>query len=193
MSKETVSNVSIREFSVDDGERERRFLLTIPEDENGFQNPANPDDLANEQAFRAFLQRSVDRSRGIGLPDGYVPDTTYWIDRGGEVVGVGKIRHHLTDALREAGGHIGFGGIPQELRGQGIAGAALGLLVPEARRLIGQYGEEDMLLTVDEDNIGSRKVIEKNGGVVDKIIGHSGRPGVREVLYWIRNDQKGDK
>ena len=60
--------------------------------------------------FAAFLARLSACSRGEGLPDGFVPHSTYWlVSDDAEVGGVSNLRHRLTEALRFEGGHIGYG------------------------------------------------------------------------------------
>jgi predicted acetyltransferase len=91
-----------------------------------------------------------------------VPETLLWGVDGDEYLGRLSIQHQLTDALREFGGHIGYMVRPSA-RGQGHAGAMLAAALPIARDL----GIDPALLTCDADNVGSRRVIESNGGVLE--------------------------
>ena len=50
--------------------------------------------------FGVFLRTLEDHSRGIGLPEGFVPNSTFWLVDGDEVVGVSNLRHALTPKLR---------------------------------------------------------------------------------------------
>ncbi len=130
--------------------------------------------------FPAYLRRLRDYARGIGLKPGHVPETTYWLLRGEEtIVGVGRLRHRLTLALRELGGHIGYDIRPSERR-KGYGTALLGLTLREARA----RGLRRVLLTCDDDNVASARIIEKNGGVLaDRV-----RPAGHDELwrrYWI--------
>lgn len=180
------SDVSIRALSQDDGEMEWKYLKTVPQNENGFGRTASDDDLVDLAAFQKFTKRMVDASQGIGLPEGYVPQTIYWIEYRGEIVGMAKVRSYLNDSLRnEGGGHIGIGGIAKEYRGKGIGTEALGMLIDIVRK----SGEKEVLLTAHETNIGSRRMIEKNGGVVEKMIDDPKFPGEKEVFYWIRDNK----
>jgi predicted acetyltransferase len=92
---------------------------------------------------------------------GLVPQTTLWWICGDEYLGRIHIRHRLTDRLREWGGHIGYD-IRPTARRRGHAAAMLAAALPLAHGL----GVNPALLTCDEGNIGSRKVIEANGGVL---------------------------
>ncbi|MNV84518.1 Acetyltransferase (GNAT) family protein [compost metagenome] len=73
-----------------------------------------------------------------------------------------NIRHKLTDALMNIGGHIGYGVRPSQRR-QGNAARMLALALDEARAL----GIERALVTCNSTNTGSEKTILKNGGVAD--------------------------
>ncbi|HUZ24941.1 MAG TPA: GNAT family N-acetyltransferase [Streptosporangiaceae bacterium] len=95
-------------------------------------------------------------------PQGYVPSTTLWWVSGDEYLGRLAIRHRLTPQLRDYGGHIGYDVRPTARR-RGHATAMLAAALPRARAL----GIDPVLVTCDEDNVGSRKVIEANQGVLE--------------------------
>jgi predicted acetyltransferase len=78
-----------------------------------------------------------------------------------EYLGRIAVRHRLTPQLREVGGHIGYD-VRRSARRRGHATAMLRAALPIARRL----GIESALVTCDVDNYASRKVIERNGGVL---------------------------
>jgi predicted acetyltransferase len=73
-----------------------------------------------------------------------------------------SLRHRLTKRLLEVGGHIGYDVRPSARR-QGHATAMLRAVLPLARAM----GIDPALLTCDIDNVGSRRVIEANGGVFE--------------------------
>ena len=95
-------------------------------------------------------------------PQGYVPCTTLWWVDGVEYLGRIAIRHRLTPHLREMGGHIGYDVRPSARR-QGHATAMLRHALPVANGL----GIDPALVTCDASNLGSRTVIERNGGVLE--------------------------
>ena len=120
--------------------------------------------LAFEHAdFDAFLSKLADCSRGVGLPSGFVPHSTYWlIHKGTEVVGVSNIRHALTEALHRDGGNIGYG-IRPTARRSGFGTTILRQSLARAARL----GLRRVLLTCSKTNVGSIKVIRRNGGLLE--------------------------
>ena len=113
--------------------------------------------------FDAFLAKLADCAIGVGVPDGFVAHSTFWLVRGGtEVVGVSNIRHALTPGLLRDGGSIGYG-IRPTARRQGLGIAILGLSLPRAAEL----GVSRALVTCGEPNVASAKAIMRNGGVLE--------------------------
>jgi predicted acetyltransferase len=95
-------------------------------------------------------------------PAHFVASTTLWWIDGRAYLGRLAIRHRLTPSLLEFGGHIGYDVRPTARR-RGHATAMLRAALPVAAAL----GIEAALVTCDADNIGSRKAIEANGGVLE--------------------------
>lgn len=145
---------------------------------HGYSDHAWQEDGFDTPGGTATLVQSLrDGERGIGLPAGWVPCTTYWIVDSAEpgcVLGSLALRHHLdNDFLREYGGHIGYGVRPSARR-RGVASAALRASLPHARTL----GLDQVMLTCDDDNVPSRATIEGCGGVFERMAGQRRR-------YWI--------
>ena len=107
-----------------------------------------------------LIQRYEDHSKGINLPEGYVPCTTYWLVDGENFIGRGSVRHTLNDFLQKYGGHIGYY-IRSSYWGQGYGTLQLKLLLEKAHEL----GINKALITCDTHNIASARVMEKNGAV----------------------------
>ena len=95
-------------------------------------------------------------------PEGIVLCDYFWITDGDEMVGFLALRHELTPWLLEEGGHIGYSVRPSRRR-EGHASRAVALATIRAKEL----GLERVLLTCDEDNVGSRRTIENAGGVYE--------------------------
>ncbi len=120
-------------------------------------------DWADPERFAEYVRLLREDARPAARrPPGYVPCTTLWWVAGTEFIGRLAIRHQLTRHLLEVGGHIGYDVRPAARR-RGHATAMLRGSLPVARGL----GIDRALLTCDVDNIGSRKVIEANGGLLE--------------------------
>lgn len=128
-----------------------------------------------EAGCRAVIAHlAAQRDRATRLPEGRVHCTYLWITDGAEeFLGYLAIRHTLTPWLLEEGGHIGYAVRPGRRR-EGHAARALALGLGRAAEL----GLDRVLLTVDEDNPGSRRVIEGAGGGYE-----DSRRGKRR--YWV--------
>jgi len=119
-------------------------------------------------------------AEGEGLPQGWVPGTTFWLlDDAGCVVGTSNLRHSLTPALTKRGGHISYY-VKSSERGKGFGTQILALTLKFARQM--QIAKT--LLTVASDNEPSISVIERNGGKFDdeRLDEETGQPYRR---YWI--------
>ena len=95
-----------------------------------------------------------------------------------KVVGMLQIRHYLNESLLKNGGHIGDGVRPSERR-KGYATQMIRLALEKCKKL----GIQRVLMVCYKDNIGSRKSIEKNGGILEnELPAENGRIDQR---YWI--------
>ncbi|HEX6454470.1 MAG TPA: GNAT family N-acetyltransferase, partial [Trebonia sp.] len=111
---------------------------------------------------------------------GFVPATMLWWVDGEKYLGRLTIRHRLTPRLLEIGGHIGYD-IRSSARRRGHATSMLAAALPLAREL----RIDPALITCDEDNIASRKVIEANGGVLEDTRGG-------KLRFWVPTGAGGD-
>ena len=93
---------------------------------------------------------------------GFVCQTHRWWVHGPVYLGRISVRHELTEHLREVGGHIGYD-VRRSRRREGHATAMLAAVLPLAHQL----GIDPALITCDTDNVGSRRVIEANGGQLE--------------------------
>jgi predicted acetyltransferase len=104
--------------------------------------------------------------RGENLPANHVPSTFLFAFDGTRIVGRVSIRHTLNSYLERFGGHIGYVVVP-EYRRQGYATAILRQSLEIARQ---KLGLKRVLVTCDDDNVGSIKTIEKNGGALESTV-----------------------
>lgn len=148
------------------------FLRLSP----GFQFDA---DWVSGMTFSAYLHRLAEVETGRNLPPGYVAATTFYGFIGEVCVGRVSIRHSLTGALMHVGGHIGYGVVPS-YRGQGIATRFLRFALGFCRDL----KIHRVLLTCNDDNLGSIRTIEKCGGVLENRV-ESGSDRQLKRRYWV--------
>ncbi len=132
------------------------------------------------RGFADYLAHLAAMARGEGLSPGLVPESTFWLVRDDrEVLGASRLRHTLTPALEDVGGHIGYS-IRPSARGQGYGTLLLALTLERARAL----GLARVLLTCDTANLASARVIEHNGGVLASQ-SYSAITGTEISRYWI--------
>ncbi len=136
-------------------------------------------DYVPGEPWGTYLGRMRDQSRGLGLAADRVPATFLAACAGDLLVGRISVRHELNDYLAAYGGHIGYGVVPEHRR-RGHATAMLGQGLIVARSL----GVERVLVTCDDDNAASARVIEKCGGILDSVLDQPGS-GVPKRRYWI--------
>lgn len=144
--------IYLKEANVEDVEKEYQFLKDTPACENGFENKYY--EFSYEDFINRALPGIIKCSKGIGLPNGYVPQTLYFLWDDNNIVGLFKIRHWLTDSLRNGAGHIGYG-IHKNYRGKGYATKGLTLAIAKAKDII---KEDEIYLSVHIDNPASLKV-----------------------------------
>ena len=165
---------------IDPTEAMRDDFIAYAEEFRAAREPFVHAELGRARSDFAGLIRSWrDEAAGRNLPDGYVPSTRYWLVRGGRILGTARLRHHLVPALEDFGGHIGYEVRPSERR-CGYATHFLGEMLAKARQL----GLRRVLVTCNNDNVASARVIQKNGGVLDSE-SYSPRSRCITQRYWI--------
>lgn len=151
-----MNSLKLQKLKVDDSYPVYDMLQRIGPNENEFKNTANG--LTFDE-FKIWLMEQDAWSRGECLPEGYVPQTIFWLYDGDTPVGIGKIRHQLNERSRAIGGNIGYAIDPKQ-RGNGYATILLSRLVEQAEKM----GIEEKLLSVEKYNPASKRVIEKCDG-----------------------------
>ena len=135
--------------------------------------------LADSEGFRAYVRSRIAAADPTSdRPPDRVPETVLWYVEGTTYIGQLSIRHELNEWLSEVGGHIGYDVRPAARR-RGHAAAMLAAALPVTHLL----GIDPALVTCDIDNIASRRVIERCGGVLeDERRGH--------LRYWVATGVK---
>lgn len=163
--------MELRKINTNDIEAQWAYTTELPADENGLTNPYNGVSL--EDYKEKVLPTLLSYEHPVDMPDWFVPETYYYLWEGDCLIGEFRIRHHLTEALRDGAGHIGYS-ISKLYRGKGYGSAGLKLTLDIARNIV---SEEEIFLRVNKDNIASQKVMIKNAAY---------RAGEDEDHYFMR-------
>lgn len=147
------------EANYKDSVKEFDFTDKMPYDENGFIYEFEG---TKREDFEDVISKMIDAQSGEGLPDGYVPETVYFLWDDDEIVGMFRFRHYLCPSLVQGSGHIGYY-VGRQFRDKGYATKGLRLLIKETRDSL---QEDEFYLRVDKDNIASQKVVLNNGGYI---------------------------
>ena len=134
-----------------------------------------------EEPWAERVARLADSEAGRAVPPGWVPNVFRFAEVDGQVVGRTSVRFALNEFLLAQGGHIGYAVRPA-FRRRGHATSILLCSIELGRAA----GLDRILVTCDEDNIGSRTVIERCGGVLDPDWPRQQTTSGTAVLrYWI--------
>ena len=142
------------------------------------RNQGDPGNEGDPAKIEEYIKKSKRYEKGVNLPKGIVPASTFWLIDKGIFIGRVGIRHRLNKKLRGFGGHIGYAIRPSK-RNRGYGSKILALALKEAKKL----KLKKVLVTCDDDNITSQKIIEKNGG---KLRRKNKWEGKLVRFYWIK-------
>ena len=125
--------------------------------------------------FEELKKRSCEDT----VPKGLVPSSTYLgvREKDNYIVGMIDIRHYLNEYLTQVGGHIGYG-VRKTERNKGYAKQMLKLALEKCKEL----KIKRVLITCDEDNIASEKVILSANAKLEDIRNIDGENKKR---FWI--------
>jgi predicted acetyltransferase len=133
-------------------------------------------------SFADLVARTAQERAG-DVPEGRVPATFLVAEHDGAIVGRVSIRHALNDFLLREGGHIGYAVRPAWRR-RGFATSIL----RQSLALTDELGIARVLVTCDDDNVGSAAVIESQGGVLEDVVPVEG--GTPKRRYWIDRTER---
>jgi predicted acetyltransferase len=149
----------------------------------GYVSPGVPSFLhyyAEGMPFHRYLEVLAEQARGVGLPSPqHVPSTFLFAFDGPRIAGRASIRHRLNAFLEREGGHMGHVVVP-EFRRRGYAVEILRQAIAIARE---KSGARRLLVTCDDDNVGSIRTTERNGGALESVVARD--DGTRVRRSWI--------
>lgn len=149
--------------------------------QDGLHQELDADVLADPAAFHRWTEQlRLEGSTGMaGNTRDRVPHQILWWTAEVQYLGRVRINLLLNDELLEFGGHIGYD-IRPSARNHGHATA----LLASALRTAAEHGIDSALLTCAPDNLASRRVIERNGGVLQDV-SRAGR-----LRYWCQTNAR---
>ncbi len=151
--------IEIKQLSLNCCNEEYEMLQNIKNDENGFSNPVYE---KSYEEYLLWLQKEDDYSKGNNLPDGWIPETTYFLYIDDKPVGIGRIRHRSSKYLESIGvGNLGYA-ISKLYRGKGYGN----IILKELLKKCISFGYDDIKLFPYKNNIPTIKVMLKNGGQI---------------------------
>lgn len=149
--------LTLRKINTEDVYAQWQYTTNLPEDENGLTNSYHG--VSYDEYIKTVLPKIISFEHPVDMPDWFVPETYYYLWDKDKLVGEFRIRHHLTETLRNGAGHIGYS-IAKEYRGRGYGTEGLRLTVEKAKEIV---PEDEIYLRVNRDNIASQRVMIKNG------------------------------
>ena len=135
-------------------------------------------DATRTDIFEKYINYKYERN----LPTNRVGAHYFWLvdDERDYFIGKITIRHCLNEALEKYGGHIGYG-IRYSEWNKGYGTQMLKMALDEAKNI----GLTKVLITCDDDNIASARVMEKNGfAFSDRIENNIGGEKIVTRRYW---------
>ncbi|GKU25326.1 GNAT family N-acetyltransferase [Clostridium folliculivorans] len=111
--------------------------------------------------FHEYLEELYKLSEGIDVPEDSVRTTNYWLVDNNNVVGVVRVRHEEI----EGAGHIGYD-ISPRYRNKGYGTEILRQAISKAKEI----GIEEPIVTCNIYNLASKRIIEKNNGLLLGVI-----------------------
>lgn len=165
-----------REFA----KRDKHQLFDMINETNEYDgNFEGFDAIRKIKNYNVFLKESEIWKHQELINPKYSPQTIFGVFEDERLVGGFVLRHTLKGSLINHGGNIGYFVRPSE-RKKGYGRIILKLALKEAKDM----GLEKVLVTCRNNNIGSKKIIESNGGkyendYYDEVLGKTFR------RYWI--------
>lgn len=149
------------QLSSDHGSDVYGMLQEIDSNENGFMNEVKG---MTFDEYKEWLKRQNEYSKGLNLPQNWIPQTTYFLYVDEKPVGIGRIRHCSSEDLERKGvGNLGYA-IAKPFRGKSYGNLLFENLILKCKT----FGYSKIKLYPYIDNIATNKIMLKHGG---KLIG----------------------
>ena len=149
--------LELRKMNYKDVVEQWKYVSALPANENGLTNPY--EGVSFEEYRNVVLPKLMMHEHPVDMPDWFVAETFYYLWDDDTLVGEFRIRHYLTDSLKNGAGHIGYS-IQKDYRGKGYGTRGLALTLDLARRIV---PEDEIYLRVLKSNTASHKVMLHNG------------------------------
>ena len=132
-----------------------------------------------------YLKVCADYENSKTVPVDKVQATQFFCIRKSDdkLVGMIQVRHYFNEYLEKYAGHIGYSIRPTERR-KGYGTEMLKMALP----FCSSIGLDKVLITCNDDNIGSEKVMLANGGEYESTV-FEPEEGVNLKRYWIKTNQ----
>ncbi len=167
--------IKIEDFSIKDGQEKLDFLKEADFKVRGFRIVKAFDGIRTVEEFRAKIAELNENSDSNPVERKF-----YWIMLNDKPIGVITLRRALDGFWLHNAGHIGIA-IDKPYRGQNYGTMAFKLMCEKANN---EYGIKDVITMALTDNIASRTMIEKSGGVYWDTI--TAADGEKLARYWIK-------
>ena len=137
-------------------------------------------DWESMKSWSEFLKSNAEQRQGLNPSTYRVRGVQLGAFVHGELVGRASLRFELNEFFAERGGHVGYGVAPAHRR-KGYATEIL----RQALIILRAEGVERVLVTCDNENVGSARVIEQNGGDFESIVPPAESDPIETRRYWI--------
>lgn len=152
--------LELRKMNFEDIKEQWEYVTALPADENGLTNPY--EGISFEEYESIVLPTLMMHEHPVNMPEWFVQETYYYLWDDQVLVGEYRIRHHLTEVLKNGAGHIGYS-IKKEYRGRGYGTKGLAMTLDLAREIV---PEDEIYLRVLKNNLPSIRAIQKNGAYI---------------------------
>jgi predicted acetyltransferase len=167
--------LTLRTLTLSDEQAFYKAVADWPEAERGYITF----DWKPGMLFSEHLEKLDKDMRGIDLPESFVPHTMFYGFVNDNIVGRVSVRHELNEFLLNFGGHMGYA-VSRPYRNKGYAKEMVNQCLPYFRQL----GLQKILVTCDDDNLASKKIILNIGGQLENKV-YKEAEGKYTCRYWV--------